>query len=103
MTTGELPLPRGRSGLPLLGELPLMLRDAYGFVEDRARRYGPIFRTRILGQPAVAITGAEATGKFGDEADIQRASAMPPQVEALFGGRGVLPLLDGDAHRARSG
>jgi cytochrome P450 len=101
VTTAELPLPPGRSGLPLLGELPVMLRDAYGFVEERARQHGPIFRTRILGRPAAVITGADANGKFIDEADIQRADAMPPHVEALFGGRGVLPLLDGEAHRAR--
>src|SRR5881392_318025 len=97
----ELPLPPGRSGLPLVGELPLMLRDAYGFVEERARRHGPVFRTRILGRPTAVITGPDASGKFIDEDDIQRGDAMPAHVEALFGGRGVLPLLDGEAHRAR--
>jgi cytochrome P450 len=97
----ELPLPPGRSGPPLLGELPLMLRDAYGFVEERAQKHGPIFRTRILGRPTAVITGADANGRFIDEDDIQRAHAMPAHVESLFGGPGVLPLLDGEAHRAR--
>jgi cytochrome P450 len=95
------PLPPGRLGLPWVGELPLLLRDGYGWVEERARRHGPIFRTRILGRPTAVITGPDASGKFIDDEDIQRAGAMPSHVEALFGGRGVLPLLDGPAHRAR--
>jgi cytochrome P450 len=99
--SAELPLPPGHLGLPWLGEVSLLLRDGYAFVEERARRHGPIFRTRILGRPTAVITGADANGKFIDEADIQRADAMPPHVQALFGGRGVLPLLDGAAHRAR--
>ena len=97
----DLPLPPGRAGLPLLGELPKLARDAYGFVEDGARRYGPIFRTRVLRQPTVVITGPDANGKFIDETDVQRSHAMPPHVEALFGGRDLLPLLDGPAHHLR--
>jgi cytochrome P450 len=98
---GELPLPPGRFGLPFIGEMPLILRDAYGFVEERARRHGPIFRTRMLGRPTAVITGPDANGKFIDADDVQRADAMPAHVQALFGGRGVLPLLDGEPHRTR--
>jgi hypothetical protein len=83
----SLPLPPGRSGLPFLGELPKILEDAYGFVEERTQRYGPIFRTSILGRPAAVIVGPDASGKFIDEADIQRAGAMPTHVQTLFGGR----------------
>jgi retinoid hydroxylase len=97
----SLPLPPGRSGLPFLGELPKILEDAYGFVEARTQQHGPIFRTSILGRPAAVITGPDASGKFIDEADIQRAGAMPAHVQTLFGGPGVLPLLDGPAHRTR--
>jgi cytochrome P450 len=98
---GELPIPPGRFGLPFIGEMPLILKDAYGFVEERARRYGPIFRTRMLGHPTAVITGPDANGKFIDADDVQRADAMPGHVQALFGGSGVLPLLDGEAHRTR--
>src|SRR6185369_12273083 len=37
---------------------------------------------------------------FNDESRVQRAGGMPEFVERFFGGRS-LPLLDGDAHRAR--
>src|SRR3954465_9492275 len=96
----ELPLPPGRSGLPFLGELPLMLRDAYGFVEERAVRLGPIFRTRILGRPTAVITGADASGEFIDSAHVQRKGAMVPHIQELFGGN-ALPTLDGEEHLER--
>jgi len=101
VSPSELPLPPGRTGLPLLGEAPRLMKDAYGFVEAGARRYGPIFRTSFLGKPTAIITGPDANGKFIDAEDVQRAGAMPPHVEALFGGNDLLPLLDGEPHRLR--
>jgi len=96
----KLPLPPGKSGLPYLGELPEILKDGFGFVEERARRYGSVFRTKILGQPTAVITGPDASAKFIDENDIQRAGAMPAHVQTLFGGR-ALPVLDGAEHHER--
>src|SRR3954470_22033408 len=100
MSENQTSLPPGSSGLPLLGETLALLRDPFGFVETRARRLGPVFRTRLLGRPTAVITGPEATAKFVDDADVQRAGAMPANIETLFGGR-TLPVLDGDEHRAR--
>ena len=94
------PLPPGSRGLPLLGETLLLLRDGFGFVEERARRHGPIFRTHILGRPTAVITGPEATALFIDARKVQREGAMPPHIQLLFGGR-ALPVLDGDVHRER--
>jgi cytochrome P450 len=94
------PLPPGSNGLPLLGETLLLLRDGFGFVEERARRHGPIFRTRILGRPTAVITGPEATALFIDGARVQRAGSMPGHIQTLFGGQ-ALPVLDGDVHRER--
>lgn len=99
-TGGALPLPPGRSGLPYLGELPAFLKDGYAFVEDRARRYGPVFRTKILGRPTAVISGPDASGKFIDQSVIQREGAMPAHIQLLFGGRS-LPVLDGDEHKER--
>jgi cytochrome P450 len=87
-------------GLPLLGQTLSLLRDPFGFIEAGARRFGPVFRTRLLGRPTAVITGPDATGKFIDEADIQRAGAMPGNIQTLFGGR-ALPVMDGAEHHAR--
>jgi cytochrome P450 len=97
-----LPLPPGRSGLPFLGELPKFLADGFGFVEARVREHGPVFRTKILGQPTAVIAGPDAAGVFVDAELVQRAGAMPPHIQTLFGGR-ALPVLDGDEHLERKG
>jgi len=52
-------LPPGNMGLPLIGETPQLLFDP-NFAVKRFQRYGPIFKTRILGRPAVFLMGAEA-------------------------------------------
>ena len=96
----SLPLPPGRFGLPYLGELPEFLKDGFGFVESRTLRYGPVFRTKILGRPTAVIAGPDASGKFIDQTLIQRAGAMPAHIQTLFGGRS-LPVLDGDEHVER--
>jgi cytochrome P450 len=100
MSESQAPLPPGSNGLPLLGETLALLRDPFGFVETRAQRLGPVFRTRLLGRPTAVITGPEATAKFVDESDVQRAGAMPGNIKTLFGGH-ALPVLDGEEHRAR--
>jgi len=94
------PLPAGRSGLPLLGETLAFLKNGFGFVEERAHRFGPIFRTRILGRDTAVIVGPEASGEFIDLRHVQREGAMPAHVQELMGGR-ALPVLDGPEHFER--
>ncbi len=96
----SLPLPPGSSGLPLVGETLAFLGNGFAFVDDRVRRHGPVFRTRILGRDAVVLTGTEGSDAFVDPDKVMREGSMPPHVERLFGGRS-LPLLDGAAHRER--
>lgn len=95
-----VPLPPGKTGLPFLGEVTKFLADGFAFVEDRARKYGPVFKTRILGRPTAVIVGPDAAGLFIDESKVQRSGAMLPHVQTLFGGQS-LPVLDGDEHRER--
>src|SRR5262245_27729201 len=100
MSEGEAPPPPGRGGMPFLGETLALLRDPFGFIESGARRFGPVFRTRILGRPTAIITGPDATGKFIEAEDVQRAGGMPGNIQTLFGGH-TLPVLDGEEHHAR--
>jgi retinoid hydroxylase len=93
------PLPPGDGGLPLLGETLPFLRDGFGFVASRTARHGPIWQTRILGRRTAVLAGPDASGRFIDS-EVQRAGAMPPHVQELFGGSS-LPLLDGDPHLSR--
>ncbi|BAU13991.1 cytochrome P450 [Leptolyngbya sp. NIES-3755] len=53
------PLPPGKFGLPLIGETLEFLIDPK-FVEKRYHKYGAVFKSHILGKPAVFMVGAEA-------------------------------------------
>ena len=89
----DKPLPPGNRAFPLLGETLAFLRDPFAFVARRVAKHGPVFRTHLLGRPTVILTGPRVSGVFLDEDLNQREGAMPPHVQALFGGRS-LPLLD---------
>ncbi len=54
-----LPLPPGSKGLPFIGETLQMLFDP-NFAVKRFRKYGPIFKTHILGRSTVFLAGPEA-------------------------------------------
>ncbi|WJX45061.1 (+)-abscisic acid 8'-hydroxylase [Trifolium repens] len=55
-------LPPGSMGWPLLGEtLKLYTQNPNTFFSTRHKRYGNIFKTRILGYPCVMISSPEAT------------------------------------------
>ncbi|HSP19928.1 MAG TPA: cytochrome P450 [Myxococcaceae bacterium] len=94
-------LPPGSSGLPLLGETLPFISDMFGFIRGRTERYGPVFRSSILGHPTAFISGPEVTDQWLDESKIQRADSFPAPVRQLVGGPGILPLMDGAEHRQR--
>src|SRR5439155_7728272 len=94
------PLPPGRGGLPLLGETLAFAKNPFRFLDERLAAHGRIFRTNVLGRKTVVVAGPEAAGRFIDGSVVIREGSMPPHVQELFGGRS-LPLLDGEAHRAR--
>ena len=48
-------LPPGEFGLPLVGEIREWLADPLLFAQERADRYGPIWRTHLLGRPCVVL------------------------------------------------
>ncbi|KAI6702170.1 hypothetical protein NL676_011306 [Syzygium grande] len=54
-------LPPGSMGLPLLGETlqffaPNTSHDISPFVKERMKKYGPIFRTSLVGRPVIVST-----------------------------------------------
>ncbi|KAK4794658.1 hypothetical protein SAY86_012652 [Trapa natans] len=57
-------LPPGSMGWPLLGETlqffaPYRTHDISPFIKERLKRYGPIFKTRLLGQSMIVSTDAD--------------------------------------------
>ena len=50
----------GDNGWPLVGHTLVVLSDPKGFVERRAERYGPVYRSHAFGQSNVSLLGPDA-------------------------------------------
>jgi cytochrome P450 len=92
-------LPPGSMGLPILGEMFAFGRNPFGFLDDRHRRYGPVFKSRLFGRNIVFLTGIEGAEAFYDEANITRADSHPFPLVQLFGGVNM-EMYDGPKHLA---
>jgi fatty-acid peroxygenase len=83
--------------------LPL-LADPYRFASRRARALrSDIFRTRLLGRPAVFLTGPEAAAFFYAPGVFTREGAMPERIAQVLFGKGGVQRLEGPPHRHRKG
>ena len=93
-----LPLPPGKTGLPVIGETLQLLFDPK-FAEKRYQRYGNIFKTRLLGRPAVFMIGSEAA-EFVLSSHMDHFSWQDgwPESFKLLLGRSLF-LQEGDEHR----
>ncbi|MFZ3584741.1 cytochrome P450 [Loktanella sp. DJP18] len=79
-----------------------LLRDPYRYIGSRSASFGTQgFRTRILGRPAVCLTGAAAAGMFFDPMAFCREGAVPAVVRDVLFGNGGVQGLDGAAHAHR--
>lgn len=77
-------------------------REGYPFIRNRARRYDTdIFRTRLMLQPVICVTGPEAAATFYAPGRLTREGAMPRTVLTLLQDRGSVQMLEGEAHRHR--
>ena len=89
----------GDDGWPIIGHTLLLLADPKGFVERRAQRYGPIYRSRAFGRASVSLLGPEANEfvLLDNEKLFSSALGWGIILERLFP-RGLM-LLDFDEHR----
>lgn len=79
-----------------------LLREGYTFISRRCERLGSdVFVTRLLGEQAVCMRGAEAARMFYDGEHFTRRGAMPKSVVKLLQDEGSVQQLDGAAHRHR--
>lgn len=86
-------------GPPLIGETLAFLREST-FATDRHRRYGPIFKTRILGQPTIFLTGSESNRFVLSNEDRYFVTTWPASTKALLG-ENSLAVQTGDLHLNR--
>ncbi|PON36405.1 Cytochrome P450, E-class, group I [Trema orientale] len=90
-------LPGGSLGYPLIGETLSFLRaqkDDRGpqWLEERISKYGPVFKTSLMGSPTLVITG-QTGNKFvlGAEDDIF-AAKQPITLQAIGGKQNIFEL-----------
>ena len=59
-----------------------------------------MFEINVFGHPTACFVGPEAFALILDDRNVERTSANPPHVEAIFNPRAV-PFLDGSTQRRR--
>jgi cytochrome P450 len=93
------PLPPGSLGLPWLGERPQLLDNEY--LQAQYRKYGPVFKTRLLGRNIAVFLGPEAN-RFvlsGGTQYFEWRGGWPPTFKELLGES--LFVQDGEEHRQK--
>nr|WP_228021349.1 cytochrome P450 [Romeria gracilis] len=93
-------LPPGNLGLSSLGDSLDFIRDNGGFAAKRHAQYGPVFKTRLFGQPMVFVRGAEANRFILSQENQSVRVDWPFSVKALLGRRS-LALQAGDVQKQR--
>lgn len=77
-------------------------RDPYRFIGNECRRLdSDLFRTRLLLQDTICLSGREAAELFYDGDRFTRRGAAPEPVQATLFGKGGVQGMDGAAHRHR--
>jgi cytochrome P450 len=94
----ETPLVKG---LPLLGNVFDMARGPAKFFVDCYRKYGPVFRVRIMGQTYTVIAGVEAANFMGSREgkDCLRSKEFWQGLVEEYGATRTLVGVDGEQHK----
>ncbi|EYU29834.1 hypothetical protein ABFS82_05G099200 [Erythranthe guttata] len=87
-------LPPGSMGWPILGETlsffaPNTTLDISPFVKDRMQRYGPIFKTSVVGRPIIVSTDADLNYYIFQQEGQLFQSWYPDTFTEIFGRQNV--------------
>ncbi|KAF9595748.1 hypothetical protein IFM89_003490 [Coptis chinensis] len=96
-------LPNGSLGLPFVGETINFLRAqnqdrGVEWIEERVSKYGPVFKTSLMGSPTVIITG-QAGNKFVLGSDDEILAAKQPKTILAIAGKHQLFELTGARYK----
>ena len=96
--TLQTPLVRG---IPVLGNVLGMARDPARFFVDSYRKYGPVFRVKILNRTYTVIAGVEAANFLGTQEgrDSLRSKEFWQGLVDEYGASRTITGEDGDAHK----
>ncbi|MDB9529477.1 cytochrome P450 [Oscillatoria sp. CS-180] len=94
-----LPLPPGEFGLPVLGETLNFFRDP-NYAVKKHQKYGPVFKTRLLGRPTIFVKDSAANQFVLSNENKYFVVSWPPSTKALLG-KLSLALQTGGEHQNR--
>ncbi|GLJ24946.1 hypothetical protein SUGI_0477440 [Cryptomeria japonica] len=100
-------IPPGSVGLPIIGETLQFLRAYREFrhkewIQERITKYGPVFKTSLMGSPTVVLTG-EAGNRFLLQIDYNiMITKQPKSVSRIVGRTNILELCGDEHKRMRS-
>jgi cytochrome P450 len=88
-------------GLPLLGNVLDMAKDPAKFFVDCYRKYGPVFRVKMLGQKYTVIAGVEAANFMGtrEGKESLRSREFWEGLVNEYGATRILTSEDGEVHK----
>ena len=88
-------------GLPILGNVLDMARDPARFFADCFRKYGPVYRFRMLGRTCTVLAGPHAAHWMGtrEGKECLRSKEFWQGLIEEYGATQSLPGLDGERHK----
>ena len=99
-TAPALQTPRVK-GVPLLGNVLDMAKDPARFFVASYRKYGPVFRVKLLGKSYTVIAGVEAANFLGtrEGKDCLRSKEFWEGLVKEYGATRTLTGEDGEGHK----
>ena len=93
--------PPGSLGLPFVGETPLFVLKEHKFYEERLKKHGPIFKSHIMGNPCIVVTGDKAVEFILSKGmdNLSWGNGWPGTFKELLGRS--LFVQDGEEHRKK--
>ncbi|XP_005098125.1 cytochrome P450 26A1 isoform X2 [Aplysia californica] len=93
----SLPLPPGSLGWPIVGETVQFVVQGAQFYVDHFKRYGPIYKTHLLGSPTARVSGAEHLHHLLNSEPQSLTMKLPGSVRHMMG-KASLVTSKGDDH-----
>lgn len=95
-------LPPGRFGLPVVGETLSFLKNPRAFLEQRKLKYGPVFKTNLLGNNTVYALTNEGTALSFRQLGTSLENQWPASTRALLGEHSLAVVRGGKHRRLRA-
>jgi len=91
-------VPKGSLGYPIIGETLDFLKaqrqdKGSEWIEERVSKYGPVFKTSLLGSPTVFIIGQQGNKFILGSSDDVLSANKPPTIQKILGKQTLAELI----------